>query len=200
MTSSLSSTPSSENTGEKDNVHWITEHINLLHYLIGQGYVNVYHCNGVLCLIKDTKTITLCNLALRDFGIFHPETDLESKYYRILGTGFGCDLGDGNYKIVRLLEPMIAEVFTPGTTNSWRQIGTSIDYELCGNLESHVYLKGKCFWLMLGGFQGQSSVSMCLVRCFIPCVCQMKSTSSKNRVLDLPYAAIPFVCFGFLRK
>ncbi|GMN46551.1 hypothetical protein TIFTF001_015728 [Ficus carica] len=123
MTSSLSSTPSCENSGEKDNS---------------------------FCLIKDTKTLTLCNIALRDFGIFHPETDLEIKYYRILGTGFGCDLGDGSYKIVRLLEPMIAEVFTPGTTNSWRQIAISIDHELYGNLESYVYLKGKCFWLMLG--------------------------------------------------
>lgn len=112
MTQLLTTTPSCDNTGEKDGANWAAEDLDLPHYLFGHGHVSVYHCNGIICLIKDSKTVMLCSPALPNFSTFHPETDLVIKHYGILETGFGGDSRDGDYEIVRLLKPTKAEVFS----------------------------------------------------------------------------------------
>ncbi|GMN46552.1 hypothetical protein TIFTF001_015723 [Ficus carica] len=149
MTSLITST-SSRHNGDEDDLHLVSEDLSLPVYFTQQGYNKVHHCDGIICLTRDNKTITLCNLALREFCIFSPETDLVINEYSILGVGFGKDFRSGNYKIVRLLEPMKAEVFTPGTSNSWREIAIDVNSKHYEDVGDHAYLNGKCFWLMLG--------------------------------------------------
>ena len=111
--------------------------------------LRVYHCNGLVCLTSDYKNITLCNPALCEYKTFHPKTYISNKTSDICGMGFGSDSEASNYKIVRLLTNMRAEVFTLGTDYSWREIKTSLRDERNWNLNGcYVYFNGHCLWLM----------------------------------------------------
>lgn len=147
----LTSAPSCYGSGNRGNARWLSDDLNLPHDLFGVANESVYHCNGLICVIKDSKTIMLGNLTLRKFYTFRPETDTDIRSNKVIGTGFGCDIKDGSYKIVSVLENMKAEVFTPGTTtNTWREIDISVEIEPTEALDYHVYLNGNCFWLIFG--------------------------------------------------
>ncbi|GMN46550.1 hypothetical protein TIFTF001_015727 [Ficus carica] len=71
----LTSTPSCYGSGNRGNARWLSEDLNLPHYLFGMEDESVYHCNGLICVIKDSMTITLGNLTLRKFYTFRTTTN-----------------------------------------------------------------------------------------------------------------------------
>lgn len=95
--------------------------------------------------------VALCNLSLHMVNIFHTRSDLLWDESIILGTGFGYDSLACNYKVVRIWKTMKAEVFTPGTSDSWREIRLFYRLRATWEVRWSCILQGKLFLVAVWG-------------------------------------------------
>lgn len=144
--------------------------------LRGEACQGAYHCDGIVCVVKDFSTIMLCNPAFQEFKLL-PESSIKVVMPFCMGMGFGYDLRAKDYKLVRILRSrnILAEVYTLGT-NSWKEINVSQDINICFENRSALYWRGVCYWVMYDSNDEDKDKILCFDMC-----------SEEFRIIPGPY-------------
>ncbi|GMN46557.1 hypothetical protein TIFTF001_015740 [Ficus carica] len=91
-----------------------------------------FHCDGILCLVKNYRTIMLWNPAIQEIKLL-PESKINAIRPGVADIGFGYDSSAKDYKVVRIGypcypnrgDPVRAEVYT-SRTDTWREINVNL--------------------------------------------------------------------------
>ena len=113
-----------------DHFFSVTEALNLpFTWNYNHQWQNIYHCNGILFLVKTDGTMILCNPVLQESRIL-PKSKNAIDGQSLIGTSFGYDSRANDYKVVAIWFPFVGlakvEVYTLGY-DSWREINFSKD-------------------------------------------------------------------------
>ncbi|PON98565.1 F-box associated interaction domain containing protein [Trema orientale] len=121
------------------------------------SYVEVHHCNGLVCLVNIKESIMLSNPILKEYWLL-PQTlnVLLYDFTRLgLGLGFGYDSRTNDYKIVRVsgncnmtsnVMEKKAELYSLNT-NSWKEVELPFSNFFLRRLCSEVYCNGAYYWV-----------------------------------------------------
>lgn len=141
---------------DDDRIFSLSEELNLPppwqdgHNRLGRWQM-VNHCDGIICLVQDPRTMLVCNPVLRECKLL-PSTNYARNvgYFLPSAIGFGYDSIAKQYKIVAIWTRVTvrAEVHTLGM-DSWREFILPQDMDIAGfRHKDALYQRGVCYWVV----------------------------------------------------
>lgn len=155
------------------DIHGVTK---MLPFPLGQeddgGLYEAFHCDGILCLVKNYRTIMLWNPAIQEIKLL-PESKINAIRPGVADIGFGYDSSAKDYKVVRIGypcypnrgDPVRAEVYT-SRTDTWREINVNVG-NICPSECATLCWRGVCYWVVqvLGGVGWNNTMILCFDMC-----------------------------------
>ncbi|KAL5717805.1 hypothetical protein ACHQM5_010769 [Ranunculus cassubicifolius] len=116
--------------------------------------------NGMLCFfLKQSNSYYICNPITREYIII--SNSLQNNAETIIASGFGFDLVNNEYKVIRILRDHSRkgnkiEIYTLGLSN-WREMETNVAYVM-KTQSSNVLLNGCLHWVAYLSYTQHSMV------------------------------------------